>query len=254
MQPAMKRLAAGVLSCAALYATALPAAQECNLKDPQADALLKKMSDYLGALKSFTVDAAVVDEQIMDDGFKLQTLRTGRITVQRPDKLHVLRHGPDSEHEVFFDGAKLTAVDRKRGMHVVVEVKGDIDAALDAATEVFGAELPARDLLSRDAYTPLMTDVRESAYLEPVQIGDRTCRQLAFRSGEVDWQIWIEEGEHPLPCRYTITSKWTYGAPSYTITLGRWQMNPELAPKAFEAPTAGSQKVDLEAYRKAIAK
>ena len=38
--------------------------------DPQADALLKEMSDYMGELSSFTFDFFVDDERIMSDGYK----------------------------------------------------------------------------------------------------------------------------------------------------------------------------------------
>jgi hypothetical protein len=254
MRQTLKRATIALAASGVLYAGAAPAADDCARLDPQADALLKKMSEFMASLESFTVDAYVTDEQIMDDGFKLQSLRSGSIAVQRPNRFHVVRKGVDADHEVFFDGMKLTAVDKGRKLHVQVEVKGTIDDALDAAADVFGAELPARDLLSPDAYTPLMEAVQESAYLEPVQIGAMTCRQLAFRSDEVDWQIWIQEGDQPLPCRYVITSKWTYGAPNYAITFANWQVNPKLAPETFEAATEGSKGVDVESYRKAAAK
>lgn len=221
--------------------------------DPRADALLKKMSDHMRMLKSFSVDAFVVDEQIMGDGFKLSVLRSGSIDLRRPNKLHVTRKGMLRDQEVFFDGSKLMVHGKRLGIAVEVPVTGDVDAALDAATETFGAELPARDLLSTDAHTPLMEPVTESAHLDTVEIGGVTCRQLAFRTEEVDWQLWVEEGDRPLPCRYTITSKWTYGAPQYTVTFTNWRVNPDLPDGVFEftAPD-GTKSLTVEAFRKSL--
>ena len=223
--------------------------------DPQASALLKKLSDYMGGLKSFSADAYVFDEQIMGDGFKLSVLGAGSIKVQRPNKFFIAYEDMARDREVFFDGSRLVVHGKDIGKFIEVPVTGnaDLDAALDAVTDTLGAELPARDLLSTDAYTPLMEPVEESAYLGAVEIGDVTCRQLAFRTDEVDWQLWVEEGERPLPCRYTITSKWTYGAPQYSVTFSNWQVNPELADSdfTFSAPE-GTKSTTVEEFLKML--
>jgi hypothetical protein len=38
-------------------------------------------------------------------------------------------------------------------------------------------------------------------------IGGVEYDHLAFRTNEVDWQIWIAQGARPYPCRYVSTSK-----------------------------------------------
>ena len=174
-------------------AAALDPASSAML-DPQADALLKKMCDYLGGLKSFTADIHVFDEKIMGDGFKLSMLRSGSIKAQGPNKFHVTRKGMVRDQEFLFDGNRLVVHGKRLGMAIEVPVSGDADTALDAVTEIFGAELPAHDLLSAYAYTPLMEPVEESAYLGSVEVGGVTCRQLAFRIDEVDWYLWVLVG------------------------------------------------------------
>ncbi len=223
--------------------------------DPKADALLKKMSNYMVGLKSFSTDAHVVDEQIMGDGFKLSLLQSGSIKLQRPNLLYMARKGMVQNKEVFFDGSTLVFHGRHIGMSVEMPVTGDVEAALNAFTETFGVELAGRDLLGVDFYTPLMEPVVESLYLGTVEIGDVSCHQLAFRTEEVDWQLWVEEGERPLPCRYTITSKWTHAAPQYTMTFTNWQMNPDFSDGdfTFTAPD-GTKSVTAEEFRKALEK
>ncbi len=221
--------------------------------DPRADALVKKMSDYMGGLKSFSVDGHISDEHIMGDGFKLSMLRLASIKVQRPNKFHVSRKGMVRDQEIFFDGSTLVLYGKPLGVSVEVPVSGDMDAALDAFTETFGTEVPARDLVSTDSHTPLMEPVEESTHLGTVEIGGVTCRQLAFRTNEVDWQLWVEEGDRPLPCRYTITSKWTYGAPQFTVTFSNWELNPELSDSDFQftAPE-GVKATTVEEFKKMV--
>lgn len=221
--------------------------------DPQAHALLKKMSDYMGGLKSFTADAYVVDEQIMGDGFKLSVLKAGSIKVRRPNKFFIAHRSMVGDQEAFFDGSHLIVHGKRIGMFIEVPVSGDVDAGLDAVTATLGAELLARDLLSTDAYTPLMEPVEESAALGTVEIGGVTCRHLAFRTDEVDWQLWIEEGKRPLPCRYTITSRWVYAAPQFTVTLTNWRVNPDLPANDFKftAPE-GTKSTTVKKFRESL--
>lgn len=253
MANAKNTLATAVAAALLLSASGAVVADGSANRAPEAEALLKKMSDYMSGLKSFTADAYVFDEQIMSDGFKMSVLQSGVIKIKRPNKFYVSRKGMVRDQETFFDGERLVVYGNNLNMSVEIPVKGDVDAVLDAATENFGAELPARDLVSTDSYTPLMEPVEESSYLGTVDIGGVTCRQLAFRTDEVDWQLWVEEGDRPLPCRYTITSKWTYAAPQYTVTFTNWQVNPDLSDDefTFTAPD-GAKSVTAEEFRKTL--
>ena len=221
-----------------------------SLLDPQAAALLKKMSDYMAGLKSFTADAYVFDEQIMGDGFKLSVLGAGVLKVQRPNKFYIAYKDMGRVREAFFDGNSIIVHAKGTGMFIKAPVTdgADVNGALDIIAEKTEAELPARDLISTDAYTPLMEPVEESAYLGADEIAGVTCRQLAFRTDEVDWQLWIEEGKRPLPCRYTITSKWVYAAPQHTVTFTNWKVNPKLSAKEFKFNESGAKSTTLEKF------
>jgi len=248
----VKKLVITVVSIALMLAIGSIAAAE-NLRDAKAEATLKKMSEYMAGLKSFSADAYIFDEQIMADGFKLSILRSASVKMQRPDKLYLSLKGMIRNQEVFFNGENLVIYGKNLKMAIEMQFKGDVDAMLDKATDIFSAELPGRDLLSKDVYTPLMDVVTESADLGVIKIGDVACRYLAFRSDEVDFQLWVEEGDRPLPCRYTITSKWTYGAPQYTVTFTNWQVNQKFPDSDFTytAPE-GIQKTTVEKFQKAL--
>ena len=61
------------------------------------------------------------------------------------------------------------------------------------------------------------------------------CDHLAFRTKEVDWQIWIAQGARPYPCR----SGW----PQYTLDIWEWKAGTEVASDAFklEIPAGAKQ-------------
>jgi hypothetical protein len=60
------------------------------------------------------------------------------------------------------------------------------------------------------------------------------CDHLAFRTKEVDWQIWIAQGARPYPCRYVITSKKVTGQPQYTLDIWAWKTSTEVASDGFK--------------------
>jgi hypothetical protein len=71
-------------------------------------------------------------------------------------------------------------------------------------------------LLLSDVYKQLMPLVVDTKDLGSGVIGGVECDHFAFRTKEVDWQIWIAQGNRPYPCRYVITSTKVTGGPQYT--------------------------------------
>jgi hypothetical protein len=72
------------------------------------------------------------------------------------------------------------------------------------------------------------------------------CEHLAFRDLDVDWQIWIEVGDKPLPRKYVITSKAVGGAPQYTLRMRDWKTNVTPAADAFSfKPPEGASGVSI---------
>ena len=70
-------------------------------------------------------------------------------------------------------------------------------------------------------------------------IGGVECDHLAFRGEDVDWQIWIAQGEQPYPCRYTITTTNVTGWPEYTVDVRNWKTGAEEAADDFAFAAAG---------------
>jgi len=217
--------------------------------DPKADALLKKMSDFVGGLKSFSTDVSAIEEKILADNFKLAFSRQGTIKVQRPNQFALSRHGLVLDLGVVYNGKELVIHGKNIDAYLTIPVEGDIDAGLDAGAEATGGALPARDLLSGDSYTPLMEPVEKMVYIGKVPMGDVVCHQIAARTAEVDWQIWIQDGDTPLPCRYSITSKWLAAAPEYSVNFSNWQLNPKLPASDFDfSAPKGAKAMTVEEF------
>jgi hypothetical protein len=223
-------LIAGVTLGLGLAGTAAGAAGSV---DPEAERILRSMSSYLGKLAAFSVQGDVDDEVIDLAGQKLQLSSSANLLVERPGRLHAHRQGPFADVEVIFDGKTLTLHGKGRDVYAQIEAPGTIDAAITVLRTETGLDAPAGDLFFADPYPGLMTDVMSGAYMGTAYVNGVECDHLAFRAAKVDWQIWIQTGDRPLPMKYVITSKWMTGAPEYSVRFRDWNTDPKIAAGQF---------------------
>ena len=207
--------------------------------------LLKKMSDFLAAQKtiSFTYQSSL--EAVTHDFEKLQFVSSGTANLTRPDKLRVTRTGGFADVDVSFDGASLTVHGKNLDAYAKIDGKGSLDDLIDRMMTA-GVEAPGADLLSSDVYDVLMTDVTEAKHISSAFVDGVECDYLAFRTPEIDWQIWIQAGSQPIPRRYVITSKHIVQAPQYTLEISDFKSGADVAAESYtiEIP-AGAKTVDL---------
>jgi hypothetical protein len=236
-------MSAVVLSLIILFGTS------AGVKADEADAkrILKAMSDYMAAQKflSFGFDATL--EVVTKDGQKLALASSGTVTLNRPDKIRATRAGGFADIEMSFDGKTLTLLGKNHNLYTQLDVPGTIDHLVDELKDTYNRPLPAADLLLSNSYDALMADVVDVKDLGSGVIGGVECDYLAFRKDEVDFQIWIAQGERPYPCRYVITSKRISGEPQYTIQTRDWKTGDEVAAAdfSFKNPTK-ADKVELK--------
>jgi hypothetical protein len=213
--------------------------------DSEADNILKAMSAYLGGTKAFSVNANIDFEIVTQSGQKLQLSSFATVVMQRPAKFHIQRRGVVADAELIFDGKTLTLYGKNLNVYSQTDVSGTIDDAIRAYEFETGLSAPGADLLFADLYAILTSGVKSSTYIGTAYVNGVECHHLAFREDEVDWQLWVQAGDAPLPIKYVITSKWHTGAPQYAIRLQDWNRNPEVKENlfTFTAPE-GARKLD----------
>ncbi|MGO7030773.1 DUF2092 domain-containing protein [Rhizobium ruizarguesonis] len=211
----------------------------------EAKALVKTMSDYMAKQKSvsFAYDTSL--EVVTKEHQKLLLASSGTMDMARPDKIRATRSGGFANVEITFDGKTLTLLGKDNNLYAQFEVPGTIDHLIEELRAKHNLPVPGADLLQSNVYEELMRDVVDVKDLGSGVIGGTECDHLAFRTKEVDWQIWIAQGEHPYPCRYIITSTQVDQGPQYSVQISDWKTGAELNPKdfSFKAPT-DAKRVD----------
>jgi hypothetical protein len=183
-------------------------------------------------------------EIITKEDQKIAFASSGTVTLNRPDKIRATRAGGFANVELVFDGKTVSLLGKEANLYAQAEVPGTIDNLVDVLRDKFHRPLSGADLLMSDVYgelMPLATNVKDlgSGVIRGVE-----CDHFAFRANEVDWQIWIAQGDRPYPCRYVVTTKEVKGWPQYTFDIRDWKARAEVAADdfAFKVP-AGARKL-----------
>ncbi len=219
---------------------------ESRRVDPDADRLLRRMSDYLGSLPAFAVTTDHTTEVVLDSGQKVQLVGSSDVMLRRPDKLRTDRRGQIAEAAFYYDGKTVTVYGKRLNLYAQASAPPTIDRALDAARERFDLDPPGVDFLYANPYDALTEDVVSGNVVGRSTIAGVPCDHLALRGRDVDLQIWIEQGDKPLPRRYVITTKDDASQPEFTVTMHDWHTAPFLTDDLFAfTPPTGAQRVEF---------
>ncbi|MDQ1341807.1 MAG: hypothetical protein QG571_424, partial [Pseudomonadota bacterium] len=170
---------------------------------------------------------------------------SGTLLLVRPGQFYSRRQVPTGAFELFYDGKTMTLYSKDRGAYFQMPVPPTLDEAIGAFRAETGFQLSGDDLLYSNPYPGLMTDVTSGSYIGTAWVNGVECHQVAFRAEKVDWQLWVQTGDKPLPMKYIITTKWLTGAPQFSVRLGDWNTQPTIPPGRFDfKPPAGAQRLE----------
>ena len=214
--------------------------------DPAAQERLRASLDYLNSLQAFSVTTEGSLEIVLLDGQKLQMLNQVEMALQRPNRMQARRTGEAMEQEFFYDGETLTLHQPGSSAYASVPAPPTIEAMLDFAREELDIVAPAGDLLDANAYEVLMEGVRTGFIVGTVALDGVVCDHLAFSAPGTDFQLWVEQGERPLPRRMVITSRDVVNAPQFTVNLRDWDLAPRFSADHFRFdPPDGALVIDF---------
>ena len=93
----------------------------------------------------------------------------------------------------------------------------------------------------------LMDGVYDSKDLGSGVINGKECDFLAFRKDEVDFQVWIAQGDKPYPCKFVVTTRTVEGGPAYGVEFRNWKTGADVAADDFMFKnTMGAEKIEVK--------
>ena len=233
-------LTALVLSGVALAGTgpaetpgpAAAAQTEGQSVDPAALQALARMGTYLRGLTAFSLQANDSTEEVLESGQKVQLLKTVELQARKPDRLRADVVTDRKAREFFYDGKHFTVLAPETGYYATVAAPPTIREVLTAVDAKYGIEFPLVDLFQWGEGTDAAAAIESAMVLGTSRIGGQVADHYAFRQADVDWEVWIAQGDAPLPLRYVITTKDEAGEPQYTANLS-WDTQAKPADAVF---------------------
>ena len=218
--------------------------------DPVADQVLREATQFLAQTPAFTVHAEIWKDQVLPSGHKIQVTRQEEMEVRRPDRLHVEQHAHHRRRSIWYDGKSVTVLDRESQMYGAAEAPSNIDQTLDMLAADYDITVPLEDLAVTDPYQSAMKNVTAGGYFGDETVLGVPCRHIGFSTDRIDWQLWVEAGEQPLPRKIVITYKNESQSPQYIAILSNWSLRNRASDLAFQfVPPRGSQQVTLASVR-----
>jgi hypothetical protein len=257
MNTALPVIAATLVFCTPIQPRALAqAAQQVDSKqgsaiDPTAMEALDKMGVYLRTLKSFQVRADVATDDVLDDGQTIQFSSKVDLVAARPDRLRIEVTDDDGHRFFFFNGKEFTIFGQVVNYYATVPAPATIAKLADVLNDKYGIELPLVDLFQWGTDDVDIKKITAADDIGPSAVDGVTCEQYAFRQQGVDWQIWIQLGQFPLPRKLVIRTLTDDAKPQHSEILD-WNLAPSFSENAFTfTPPADARRItiaDIQAH------
>ncbi|WP_156390566.1 DUF2092 domain-containing protein [Caulobacter sp. Root487D2Y] len=201
--------------------------------EPEARQALERMSAYLGTLKTFEIRTQTSLDIVTETGQRVQIDGTAHYKVRKPDGFVIEVVTDLKKRTFFYDGEKFTVFSPEHEFYSTVEAPPTTLKVLDLLWDQYGLALPLEDLFRWNELKSRRPDELTGAFLVgPATIDGVLTNQYAFRQGDVDWSVWIEQGARPLPRKLMIVDRSQPEQPAYVARL-TWTLNPTFPADAF---------------------
>lgn len=214
--------------------------------DPAALAAMSKMATYLHGLKAFEVVTHTERDEVDDFG---QIITLGGETtykVRAPDAFVISNVEDRKARDYIYDGKTVTIFAPRMGYYAKFDAPSSIRETLDLAEQKYGVSVPLDDLFAWDRGNVDHSNITSAHVVGPAKIDGEDTLQYAFRQKGVDWQIWIANGDKPLPRKVVIVASDDPARPQFEADL-KWNTAPDFSATTFTfSPPTGARQIAIQ--------
>jgi hypothetical protein len=214
--------------------------------EPEAIAALDRMGTFLRSLRAFQVQAGISIDDVLDDGQTIQLDSVANLVAQRPDRLRLELTSDRQQRLFFYDGKTFALWAPRTSYYATVPAPPSILELADQLEAKYAIELPLVDLFRWGGPRSDSAAITVAKDIGPSEVGGTTCEQYAFRQQGLDWQIWIQRGDYPLPRKVVLTTTTDEARPQYSAVY-TWNLAPSFDAGAFTfAPPRDAHRIPIE--------
>jgi hypothetical protein len=213
--------------------------------DTAATHALKRMGEYLRTLKAFQIEADVLTEEVLQDGLKAQLSNKVNLVAEKPNRLRVELSSDRKQRMFFFDGETFTLFAPRQTFYSVIPAPSTINGLATMLEEKYDVDLPLVDLFRWGTPEGDQDEITIAKDLGASTVNGITTEHYAFRQPGLDWQVWIQNGDFPLPLKLVLTTLTDEARPQHQATY-TWNLAPSITEDAFEfTPPKDAKKIPM---------
>ncbi len=221
------------------------AATAADERDPAAIAALSRMGAFLRGQEDFRVRSQTQTEEVLESGQRIRLSSTATLDVHRPDGLHANVVSNRRRREFFYDGETFTISAPRMGYYATVPAPATLGELNDFASERYGIELPLADLFLWGTERDDLSAITSAIDVGPSTLSGVETEHYAYRQPGLDWEIWIQTGDQPLPRMLSLITTDDDARPEHSAVYD-WDLNPRHTPRTFAfTPTESSRRIAI---------
>lgn len=212
--------------------------------EPRAVDALARMSAYMRTIPAFQISLRTQRDDVDVHGQLITLSGEATYKVRRPNAFHIDLALTNLAAKYVYDGSRVTIYDGRTNAYATVDAPATIRATLELAEQRYGATVPLDDLFTWSEGDARASTLTSAHFVGRTQIAGASASHYAFRQAGRDWQIWIQDGDRPVPLRVTVVASDDPARPRFEANL-TWDMAPTFASNAFVfAPPPNARAVD----------
>jgi hypothetical protein len=211
-------------------------AQDVNPNiDPKAAGILQDMSYYMGSQFEYTYKADMMFDDVLESKQKIQYNAEETVYLKKPDKFYTGYVSDLGGYKLWYDAGQATLLEVPLNDFSLATLPPSVDQALNKLKEEYQFTPALSEFLFIDTYKVMTANVISGAYFGKSKVMGANCHHLVFVEKDIDWQIWIEDGNEPIPRKVVITYKTMPNSPQYIAMLSDWNFKNSFPDSLFSA-------------------
>lgn len=217
--------------------------------EPEAVDILKRMSAFLLSLNTIGIVSDSSLDAVTNDGQRIQMDAVTNYKIRRPNGFVIDYQGAMKPRQFIYDGKTFTVHSPKLGFYAQVPAPATNKEVLDAIYKRYGIALPLEDLFRWGDNEDRIAALKSAYEVGPAIIDGVETNHYAFREETIDWELWTQKGDQPIPRKLVIVDRTDPARPTYIARLS-WTLNPTFTDSDFTfVPGADSKRIQLATYK-----
>ena len=227
-----------------------PIANEGVIEDGAIDAL-KEMSTFLTSASTMQIVSNGSMDVVTNNGQRIQLDGKTTYKVRKPNGFVIDYESDIKSRRFIYDGKNFTVYSPKLGFYASTQAPATNKEVLKTIYDKFGIALPLEDLFrwADGSHEDRIQALRSAYDVGPATIDGVATDHYAFREDDVDWEIWIQQGDQPFPRKLVIVDRNDPAKPTFIARLS-WTLNPAFTDADFTfVPDANAKKIQMATYK-----